>query len=850
MREIRTPQQEEPKRLPEEAGVRKRRPSRWHRWHTRLLAGFEVVVAFLLLCGILLQWAVRTEEFPRRWFAQSTLSLVLLDRDGTFLYEKPSENGLFGNWLPKGKLPQHIRWMTLAAEDHRINEHDGVDAVAIVRAMWGNWLKGYRRSGASTLAMQLVRRLRPRPRTYWNKINEMYWALVLQLHLKPEGILREYLNRAPYGNRVQGIHRAALLYFDRPTADLSLAQAAFLSALPWGPSALNPFRSKGRHRAWQRAKRILKRAHQLKWISKQQYKEALLDPIRIEPRPKRPNTTIHFTQRISRQWKRYRRFKQADQRITTLHTTLDLKLQRKVQDILSQQLIDLQDKGAGTGAVMVVDYRSGEILSYVGSHSYFNKKQRGSIDYIQTKQSPGSTLKPFVYAQAIDRLSYTGATLLADIATGYLWRRGAYLPQNDDTRFLGPLRMRVALGNSRNIPALRTLSEIGVHHNLQLLRGLGIRSLHKNTSHYGLGLAIGSAEIRLIELVRAYATLARGGKPIQLQWARSAVDSLGRSQKTQALFPTLFAFKRPTTSPKLSQQAAQVISRILSDPVARMPSFGRHTSLEYPFPVAVKTGSSQGYRNAWTMAYSDRIVVGCWIGSHDRHSMRGVSGARGCGPVVHKVMVTAMKRVDPHQPPKPFVPPKGWSKQQICPLSGQPVGPQCPGSVEEWFPPHHTHKYKSCLFHRKIRIDRRNGLRAGLTCTREHTVKRPYVVVPPLYAEWAATLKLPQPPRRYSPMCPKHTKVAKTKELRIRYPLNQARYIKDPTIPKEYATIALKAISRTALQQVVWYHNDKLLGRAKWPYTLRWSLQQGTHRFVATSPDGTLRSKPVIIHVH
>lgn len=797
---------------------------------------------------MVLQAAIWNEPFPHELFQKSTLSLVIQDRDGAFLFEKPSPNGRFGNWLPKGRIPRHIRLMTMAAEDHRLYEHPGVDPQAIIRAVWGNWFRGFRRSGASTLAMQLIRQLEPRPRTYHSKVIEMYWALVLQLHLKPEGVLREYLNRAPYGNRVQGVHRASLLYFDRPAADLSLAQAAFLAALPWGPSFLNPFHERGKKRAWARAKRILKRARELSMISAQEYREALTDPIKIEPKPQRSISSVHFTQRIQRNWK-LQHSSQPEQQVTTLRTTLDLLLQKQVQTILRKKLQKLRSFGAGTGAVVVLDHRSGDILAYVGSHSYFSKKEHGAIDYLQVKQSPGSTLKPFVYAHAMQRLGYTGATLMADVATGYLWRRGSYNPQNDDSRFLGPLRMRVALGNSRNIPALKTLAAVGVSRTLRLLRGLGFHSLSKDAEHYGLGMAIGSAEVRMMELARAYAILARGGKPLKLRWALGAKDSLGRQRNPSRFYPNLFASRLPEQAPSLKPAVARAIADMLSDPMARIPSFSRYNSLEYRYPVAIKTGTSQGYRNAWTMAFSDRVVVGCWMGSHDRRSMVDVSGTRGCGPVVKAVMKAAMKRVDPHQPPQTFPHPEGWTRQHVCPLSGQPASSYCPGSVEEWFPPHHKHKHKNCPFHKRLRVDRRNGLLAGKQCPTTATVRLPFVTVPPAYSTWAAMLRLPRPPTQYSPMCPAAGQTQTQARLSIRTPLNNARYLVDPTVPKEYSTIALQAESSQPLRQILWYHNGEPFAQTPWPYTLRWPLRSGTHRFMAASPDGKYRSKPIVIHV-
>jgi penicillin-binding protein 1C len=354
----------------------------------------------------------------------------------------------------------------------------------------------------------------------------------------------------------------------------------------------------------------------------------------------------------------------------------------------------------------------------------------------------------------------------------------------------------------------------------------------------------------MIELMRAYAIMARGGSALNLRWADAASDSLGRMRDTGSLLPQLFAPAMPSSIIPISKSALQITSQFLSDPAARLPSFGRYSSLEYPFPVAVKTGSSQGHRNAWTIAFSDRVVIGCWIGSHNRRSMSNLYGAEACGPVVHHAMLAAMQRVDPRQTPRDLPTPSNWVKKTICPLSGQVAGPHCPGSVEEWFPAQHTHKQTTCTFHQNIDLDRRNSLRASSKCPSQHRVARPFVVVPPQFTLWAAMLNLPQPPAQISPLCPEpNTQHTPLLYIRIRQPLDNARYIIDPTIPSQYATIALQAETSIPVHEILWLHNDKPLAHTTNTHYLRWLLSPGTHRFIATDKSGTQRSRSVTIHV-
>ncbi|MCB9638329.1 MAG: penicillin-binding protein 1C [Myxococcales bacterium] len=834
--------------LPREVQEKKKRKLRKKRVLRTLLFLFTGSVGLALIASIVLFLAIRNQAFPKAWFEAGTISLQIQDRDGRFLHEEPAANDRFGTWLPGNQLPKNIRIATLAAEDHRLYKHPGVDLWAVFRATWSNVSSGRRISGASTLAMQLVRQLRPAKRTYRNKIKEMYWALVLQRDLQAEGILREYLNRAPYGNRVQGVQRASLLYFDRPASDLSLAQSAFLAALPWSPSILNPFRKYGRRRAWKRARRILKRARTLGMISQQQYLEALRDPLHLRKKPQRSLESIHLTEMISASWKKLPKTSLENQ-ISTIRTTIDLRLQKAVTKILQKRLLLLTHRGAGTGAVVVFDHRKGELLAYVGSHQYFDKTKHGAIDYLRTPRAPGSTLKPFIYAQAIHTRQYTGATLLSDISASFLWKKGAYHPQNYDDRSLGPLRMRVALGNSRNIPALHALAKAGIPEVLQTLRKVGMSHLNKNAGHYGLGLALGSGEENLLQLTRAYAILARSGKSMPLRWLHQARDSLHRIVPNSR-WNQHFLAKPLEQGQLLPKDATEIVAQILADPIARLPSFGRYSALEMPFPTSVKTGTSQGHRDAWTIGFSDRITVGCWVGNHDQRRMRHVSGGLGCAPIFRKVMLEAMKLIEPEKPVQPPQPPRTWKHTMVCSLSGFPATDECPGTVEEWFPPNHKHVHKTCPFHRKIRIDQRNGLLASNQCTHKDTIMRPFVLVPPAYQLWAHIMQFSQPPRRYSPACTPPKEIQESAlSLQIRSPTHGSRYILDSTIPSEYSTLSLEVDVSRSVDTIVWYANGHEIGRKAWPYQMRWPLKKGQFRIFAATPDGKFRSSPILVSI-
>ncbi len=650
--------------------------------------------------------------------------------------------------------------------------------------------------------------------------------------------MREYLDRAPYGNRIRGIERAARFYFARPARDLTLAQAAFLAGLPWAPVLLNPLKPMGFERAKERMRWILKRAFELGWIGEREYREALSDPIEIEPVRRRERSSIHFTERIAGALRR------GKFRPIEIWTSLDRELQREVEGILRRQIRRWQRAGARTGGVAVADVSTGEILAYVASPDYFSEDAKGAIDYLRLPHSPGSTLKPFIYEQALEHLGFTGATLLPDVSAAFLWRSGYYSPHNDDRRFLGPLRMRVALGNSRNIPAVKTLSRLGIKRTLNVLKKLGFFSIREPV---GLGLAIGGTSVAPLELLRGYLILGNYGKSVNLKWLKWAVDGDGNRVELPESWRGLFLREIPENERILDADAVKVILDILSDPLARLPSFARFRSLEYEFTVAVKTGTSQGRRDALTAAVSTNYAVICWIGNPERKKISGGSGGRLCAPVVKRVF-KALHRRYPQVLPSKFALPQNWRRRKVCPLSGYPVGPDCPGEVEEWFPESWVPKATVCPFHKRLPIDRRNQLRAGEGCPEEFVTYKPFLSLPAEFAEWGlavGTLPLPPP---FSPLCPPRSSRYK-REIYIVFPLDGMRLIRAPNLPSELSTLTLRARSLYPYPYLLWYHNSVQLAKVPWPYTYHWPLRGGVHRFYVTSPDGKVISQVVSIRV-
>ena len=547
---------------------------------TRLL--LQAALRRLLLvggAGLVASWAVTVAAGSA--LQAPTPTAFITDRDGGFLtqsgHEARREDGGrqvdYGYWPVEP--PPRVVAATLALEDRRFWSHPGIDPAAVLRAGWQH-LRGGHGSGASTLAMQVARMQHPRPRTLWAKAVEAGTALVLTARYGRAAVLAQYLRLAPYGENSHGIAHAAHWYFDKPAADLDLAQAALLCAIPQAPGRL------ALHRHGAQAAVRARQALAAMALTPTERAEAIatLPTLQPRPAPRRP-PALQVALRL--------------QGLVhmggTVRATLDAPMQHWVTAMATAHLRAWRRDGAQQVAAMVVRRGSREVLATVASAG-FDSRPGGAIDYSAALRSPGSTLKPFLYALALDRRLIAPQDVLADLP------EGAAGISNADHDFLGPLLPRQALANSRNVPATNLLRQIGLADGFGFLRALGLHQLDSPARRYGLAMAIGALPTSLDRLMRAYATLAEDGMDRPLQWI---VAPSGEPQRL------------------ISQDAARLVTRFLSDPLARLPSFPRYGSSEFPFAVALKTGTSQGYRDAWTVGVVARLPGG------------GLGGPGGCG---------------------------------------------------------------------------------------------------------------------------------------------------------------------------------------------------------------------------
>ncbi len=799
-------------------------------WRKALIGG---AVFFLVLLVVLVIDALRFDlRGPQP-------SYLLLDRHGQFIAELNGGGDEYGYWPVTG-LPPRIVAAALALEDKRFETHPGVDPLAMARALYQNLAHGKRVSGASTIAMQLSRLLDPSERTYWNKLREAVRALVLTARFGRAEILSAYLRMVPYGNRAHGIAYAARRYLDKPVSDLSWAEIAFLSAIPQSPTRMNPFHEDGRQRAIARGSWLLQELKDKGVLSAAEY-ELALQQIRTIHFPRlatRPAHSLHAVLKL-RQVLASEALQGGAEPYRVV-TTLDIGVQDGVAEIAAEAAARWRSKGVGNVAVVLLDRESNGVLAWVGSTDYFDEDQAGALDYAQTPRSPGSALKPFIYALAYEQGRITPATILDDLP---MVSEGV---MNADRLYLGPMLPRQALANSRNVPAVHLLSQIGLEEGYDFLHQLGLHHNQHDARYYGLGLSIGAMPVTLEHLVQAYSVLANDGQWRALHW---------------------YDGQPADSKPLLSPGTARLVTMQLADPSARLPSFPRMGTTEYAYPVALKTGTSQGLRDAWTIAYSRRYLVGVWVGHPDARPMHEVTGAGSAAELAQRIL-NMLHGNDRHGlTDLGFPPPQGYQRVAICAMTGKRATSACDPVFEEWFKPgQEPQQYDDAYL--RLAIDRRNGLLAHAATPKRYVEQRTFVRLPPRYAEWAAQAGLPQPPQEVS--TGKNTvrvvlqrdaqasrragtgglaAASKPAEMRIISPENGESLLRDPSLPDSRNTIGLRVEVSLRVPEVLWFVDGKPYQIAAYPYTVRWQLQHGEHVIQARIPLTEEKSDSVHIHV-
>ena len=541
-----------------------------------------------------------------------------------------------GLWLPR---------ITVALEDHRFYKHCGVDWHALFGAVARNARSRRVISGGSTISQQLAKLARGRQRRGWfNKLDETLVAWKLERSWSKDRILAEYLNRSSYGNRRLGPEAASRTYFGKPARDLTLAESIFLAGLPQAPSRFNPWSRL--EKANQKYARSLRRLESLGVVTPQQHQLLAKSPPSIG-RFNPPRLAPHFVDSVVQ--------KHAG-RAGPLTTSLDLDLQSMAERCVTAHLRALHRDDVSEAAVVIVENETSAVRAMVGSSNYSTSQ----VNAAMRPHSCGSTLKPFVYLSAIDRRFLTAASLLTDTPDAIRDAYDDYDPQNYSRRYFGPVRLREALACSLNVPAVVTVSRLGARQTFFDLQKWGFR-FARGFDDYGAGFILGNAEIRPVDLAAAYAGLARGGLALQAK---------------------LLAAEHHPLSRLTSVEGTQIVTDILCDNSARERVFGRQSPLAFRERIAAKTGTSSGFRDAWTVGFTREHTVAVWAGNTNGRPMRDTLAVRSATPLWAAIIRELLATDHPLDPP---VESSQLVRRDICPDTGLLPSRFGKPALSEWF---------------------------------------------------------------------------------------------------------------------------------------------------------------------
>ncbi|MEN9614248.1 MAG: hypothetical protein RLZZ347_555 [Candidatus Parcubacteria bacterium] len=609
---------------------------------------------FLFLSALFLFW-ISTFQIPDLHSFEErkvTESTKIYDRTGTIVLYDVFENTK-RTIVPFEKISRYVKNATVAIEDAEFYQHHGIKITSIIRAILANLGAGGYSQGGSTITQQVVKNsILTNEKLISRKLKEWVLSLKLERIMTKDEILGLYLNEAPYGGNVYGVQEASSEFFGKPASDLTLAESAYLAALPQAPTRYSPY---GPHldELTTRKNLVLKRMLENKFITDKEYKDALAEKVEFQPEGDTNLKAAHFVMYVKEYLEKKYGKQAVEQDGLKVITTLNYDLQQKAEKLAFEYALKNKDTfNAENIALVAIDPTNGDILTMVGSRDYFDKEIDGNFNVATAYRQPGSTFKPFAYVTAFEK-GYTPSTVLFDLRTefqascnpdgntptttptGAPIDNGCYTPENYDHIYRGPITMREALAQSINVPAIKTLYLAGVTDSLKTAKDMGISSL-KDANQYGLTLVLGGGEVSLLEMTSAYGVFSQGG-------VRNASHAILRVEDKSG---KILEQSEPNPVQVIPEQNALQISSVLSDESARVPAFGSHSFLYVPgHTVAVKTGTTNDYRDAWIIGYTPHFVAGAWAGNNDNRPMEKKVAGFIIAPFWNAFMRSALENV-------------------------------------------------------------------------------------------------------------------------------------------------------------------------------------------------------------
>lgn len=594
---------------------------------------------FLAIAGLLV-WIslIDLPDFKAFEERKVTNSTKIYDSTGeVLLYD--TNRDMRRTEIPFEEMGDYIKHASIAVEDHAFYEHNGIRVTSLMRAILINTITGSFSQGGSTITQQVVKNsLLNQKKTITRKLKEFVLAIKLERVFSKDEILAIYLNDNPYGGTIYGVEEAAQSYFGVPAKELTIAQAAYLAAMPKAPSYYSPY---GKHldKLQERKNLVLSEMKTYGYITEDEYRTALSEEVVFQPQKISNIKAPHFVFYIENYLEEKYGADAVKEGGMTVITTLDAELQEKAEEIVARRALENEKNWEATNmALVAIDPNTGGILSMVGSRNYFDKEIDGAYNIATALRQPGSSFKPFVYATAFLK-GYTPDTVLFDVPTEfqascspYGVGTNCYMPQNYDGKHVGPITLRNALAQSRNVPAVQLLYLAGLTDSIKVARDMGITTL-RESADYGLTLVLGGGEVSLLDMVSAYSTFAHEGVHMPYTGILSITDRDG----------TVLEQYSPKPETVLDRNVALMISDILSDNVARAPLFGSNSFLYFGgTDVAGKTGTTNNNKDAWLLGYTPTITLGVWSGNNDNTPMK--KGSAISGPAWNEYMKLALEK--------------------------------------------------------------------------------------------------------------------------------------------------------------------------------------------------------------
>lgn len=555
-------------------------------------------------------------------------------------------------FVPLDQIPNYMQQAVIAMEDKEFYSHPGFSIRGIIRAFAVNFRSGEIRHGGSTITQQLVKNalLNPR-RDFLRKYQELILAQEIERRFTKNEILEMYLNSVYFGEGAFGVEEASLTYFNKSAKNLTLAESSLLTALLKAPSSLSPV-SGDQKRAIERQKIVLQEMASQGFITSEEKERTEKQKLVFKEKENFINDFApHFALMVLEELEeRYGGEEKVARSGFKVKTTLNLEWQKHAEVAVKNHVNTLARNRASNGGAVAIDPKTGEVRTLVGSKDWFNE-DFGKFNIATALRQPGSAFKPIVYAAGFEQRVISPATILRDEPTTFTgpYVQGSYTPRNYDGRFRGPVLARRALANSLNVPSVEVMSKVGLPEAIQMAQRIGITSL-KDPSNYGLSLVLGGREVKPIELTNAYAAFANGGEVNKITTILEIKDKNGQTIYTAT----------PEKNRAVRPETAFLISSILSDSQARQEVFGN--ALDISRPAAVKTGTTQDFRDAWTVGYTPSLAIGVWVGNNDNTPMDSVAGSLGAAPIWRSLMERFLQGT----PVEAFSPPPGIIPLWIC----------------------------------------------------------------------------------------------------------------------------------------------------------------------------------------